>query len=132
MVVPGGADDGQIEVRVIGGKDQDVETCKAPSYGPAPPSPTGCVVARRLLSFEPHYPLYLPIVLRDVCVGIPCDSGATCVEGTCVDATVKDPGKCTNLTACGESSLVPPDGGAPDVGPPDAGPDDGGLDAGPE
>lgn len=138
VVIPGDDDDGPVAVRVIGGKGQDVETCKAPEYGPPAPSPTGCVVARRLLTFQPHEPLHLPIVLRDACIGVPCASDQTCVDGTCRDATVPDPTLCATAGACGESTLGSVDAGAPDAGDDgglidagDGGPSDGGDDGGP-
>ncbi|APR87731.1 BNR repeat domain protein [Minicystis rosea] len=129
VVVPADVDNAKVAVRVVGGKGQDAEGCKAPEYGPRAPTPTGCVVARRLLSFQPHSPLHLPIVLRNDCVGVPCPDDQTCVDGTCKDATVTDPSQCVDPKACDESTLDPVDAGRPDAG--DGGPSDAG-DGGPD
>ena len=124
VVIPSGSDSADVAVRIVGGQRVDPEKCAAPSYAPAPPLTGGCVVARRLLSFEPHDPLFLPILLRSDCVGVPCRPTETCVNGSCVNATIADPKACSTPGACSEASLG--DAGAPeDAGGGDAGGDGG-------
>lgn len=108
VVVPSGDRDAELSVRVVAGRNLEVEACEAPEYGPQGTPDTGCIVARRTLRFLPHEPLVLPIVLRAVCVGEPCDPASTCVLGTCVEATV-DPSLCAPPSGCPETTL--PGGG---------------------
>jgi hypothetical protein len=107
-VVPSGEDDGEFAVRVIMGIERDVETCTSPAYG------DGCVVARRGLRFLPGDSVELPIVMRQICNGIPCGPYDTCVRGSCVPATCKDSNTCT------EDKLAE-NGGPVDGGPGDSG-----------
>lgn len=105
VVVPSGERDAELAVRVVAGRNLEVEQCEPPEYGPKGTPDTGCIVARRTLRFLPHEPLVLPIVMRAVCVGEPCDPAQTCVLGTCVEAAV-DPSLCASPGGCPESSLT--------------------------
>lgn len=106
VVVPSSDKSSEIGVRVVMGVDRPPEECPAAGYA-------GCIVARRALHFIPHSDLTLPIAMRQVCVGDPCDPRSTCVEGSCVSSTVP---ACT--TRC-------------ELAPPDAGPVDASADSGP-
>jgi hypothetical protein len=122
VLIPSGADDEPVSVRVVLGVDSPAETCTrtegiAPDY-------TGCIVARRSLRYSPHESLRLPIELRKVCEGHACP-GQTCVMGSCVASTIPDPAACTTDEACGDHVLLPPDAEPPDAGAPmDAGESD--------
>jgi choice-of-anchor A domain-containing protein len=73
--------------------------------------PKNCIRARRKLTFIPHAPLKLPVVLYRDCEGITCDPDSTCSHlGTCVPAQV-DPNTCTTDEGCllpGEPPLTLP------------------------
>ncbi len=124
VIVPSGANDATVAVRVILGVGQDPSACVAPTYGP------GCIVARRSLQYVPHQNVLLPILMSSACKGVACSENETCVEGACRSATVPDPATCTSGTGCGEGVLGPADAGgttdAPigDGGPPEAAPAD--------
>lgn len=116
-VVPSASDDSEFGVRVVMGIERDVESCTAPSYG------DGCVVSRRGLRFLPGESVTLPIVMRQICNGIPCGPYDTCVRGTCVPATCKDSNSCTedklaeNAQSTGDGGLDGPPGDGPVLGP---------------
>jgi hypothetical protein len=116
VLVPADDDDAAFGVRVVGGvefdaeKDCTVENGFAPEPQPGAPEfpyKTGCIVARRTLSFIPHTPLTLPIVLRDDCIGVPCGPSETCVHGSCVSSNV-DPDDCVDPAGCDETTLPAP------------------------
>lgn len=102
VVVPSGDDDGTFAVKVVGAIERDVAECKPPFYGP------GCVVARRIVEFDPHTPQTIAIVLRGACSGVRCGPKDTCVSGQCRSATVTDSSDCTGAKGCGEITLGPP------------------------
>lgn len=55
---------------------------------------SGCIEARRSISFLPHTKLRLPIFLGASCTNVPCgDTTLTCERGACVSSLV-DPTKC--------------------------------------
>ena len=114
VVVPTGNRDDEVAIKVVAGRNQDAESCKAPGYGP------GCIVARRVLHYLPHTPLTLPISMRQICAGVACVPDETCVNGQCRDAHVLDPTACANPKGCDENGLSPTDGGVRDTGGPDA------------
>ena len=88
VIVPSGDKSTEVGVRVVSGVDHAPEDCAAAGYA-------GCIVARRAIHFIPHTELTIPIAMRLVCVGDPCDPRSTCVEGTCVSSTVpKCSGRC--------------------------------------
>jgi hypothetical protein len=100
-VVPNSGSDGRVSVKVVLGIDRAASTCQPPSY-------TGCIVARRTLSYAPHERLRLPISLYAACKDVPCDAASTCnVLGQCVSAAV-DPATCSGPSGCttpGDPSL---------------------------
>ncbi len=107
VVVPSGGRSEAFAVRIVSGVVRAAIDC-AQGGGQAPDY-TGCIVARRELSFVPHTPLTLPIVMRQDCVSIPCAAQQTCVNGVCVSENVPDPARCTTGGACSEITLL--DGG---------------------
>jgi alpha-tubulin suppressor-like RCC1 family protein len=117
VVVPSGATDAHLDIKVVAGRGYPVESCTPDNdYRPGNAPGKGCVVARRSLPFIPHQPLTLDIELRAVCVGEPCQPGQTCVRGSCVSSTV-DPSGCDSDQGCDESTLIPDGGPAPPAVP---------------
>jgi hypothetical protein len=114
VVVPSGANDDLVAIKVVGGfgKLRTAEDCSA-SFDASPDTPAygaGCIVARRAIRYTPHTPLTVPVVLRAACDGVPCGETETCVGGACTPATIADPSQCTGAS-CDECTLV--DGGCP-------------------
>jgi outer membrane protein assembly factor BamB len=101
VVVPGGAKDEGVDIKVVGGVNRDPATCTAPAYG------NGCIVARRSLQFIPHTPLVLDIALTRDCNGVVCSPDQTCVQGACTSSQVQNPSACTTPGTCGQGSLEP-------------------------
>jgi hypothetical protein len=108
VLVPSGAKDAEFAVRVVVGIGDSADGCAASHYV------GGCIVARRVMRFVPGTPLELPIAMRLDCKDVPCGLTETCVNGSCVSARVPDPAACKDGDACGESHLLPDDGGAGD------------------
>lgn len=123
VVVPSGANDAEVGVRVLGGVTKIADRCTAESGF------RGCVVARRLLRFVPEKEIEVTIDLRLECRDVGCDATTTCVAGaTCAPATL-DGTRCVDAP-CGADALgsggptvtpSPPDGGGPTTSP-DGGP----------
>ncbi len=103
-VIPGGADDSEVAIKVVAGVGRQAESCTAPGYG------AGCIVARRDLAFIPHTSLTIPILLSQSCNGVICAPDETCVQATCQSSTIPDPKMCT-AGGCPESVLGPQGGG---------------------
>ena len=108
VVVPSGASDDEITIKVVAGEQRDPETCRAPGYGP------GCIVARRTVRFIKYAPLRLIVPLRHACNGVVCAVDETCVVGSCKSALISNSGQCS-AAGCDESTLSPGDAG---VAPP--------------
>lgn len=104
VVVPTGATDAKITIRVVAGVDRPVAECSAAT------SFAGCIVARRTLRFAPGKEIELPIDLRAECKDHGCDGLSTCVRGECRSAKVEDPSQCLGA-ACDESALDARPGG---------------------
>ena len=117
VVVPSGDDDDEIAARFVLGIGKSPQRCVEDGFK------GGCIVARRALRFIPHEPLVVSVPMRNECRDVICPSGQTCVRGTCVGATIADPGACSGA-GCGEDSIAsaPGDAGPRDTGPGDAGP----------
>lgn len=93
VLLPSDDRDEPISVRVVMGLGRDPATCTTAE-------PTGCIFARRRLSFVPHEPLVLPVTLYAACAGVPCDENSTCTAlGTCVPSTI-DPSDCADGKSC--------------------------------
>jgi len=99
-LVPTGGNEDELGIRAVMGVGRDVESCTAPNYG------DGCVVARRGLRYLSHQTLTLPVVLRQICNGIPCGPYETCIKGICKSAKVEDPQQCTTPDGCNEDTFV--------------------------
>ena len=84
LLVPSGAASTRIAIEVTTGIGRAPETCGAAGDGGVADF-TGCIVARRVLSFLPHTPLRLPIakfpVRLDVsvCVHLPIKPAVNCI-----------------------------------------------------
>jgi hypothetical protein len=122
VLTPSGAKDERFAVEIVGSIGLPVRSC--PGNAGTLPAGKGCIVARRSLSFLPHTPLYMPIVLRGSCLNVSCSVDDTCVKGQCVPATVSEPAACATPGACGEGALgegsdagvdAQADAGAPDA-----------------
>lgn len=101
VIVPSGAKDDIVAIKVVLGVGRDPSECIPPAYGP------GCIVARRALHFISSSSLTVPIFMGAVCSGIPCNATETCVGGNCASATIDDSSKCEAPAGCTESVLTP-------------------------
>jgi hypothetical protein len=120
VVVPSQGRSDAFAVRVVSGVGRQAHDC-AP--GGQAPDYTNCIVARRELTFVPHTPLTLPIVMRKDCENRACAAQETCVDGECVSFVIRTPNRCAGGGGCSESVLL--DGGAvagSDASPPFDGP----------
>jgi hypothetical protein len=97
VVVPTGADNAEVGIRVVAGITENPEDCAAGGY-------VGCIVSRRTLSYLPHQAQQVVIDLTSDCIGNACDINHTCVNGSCTDI----------VTA---TAPIAPDGGVYDPGP---------------
>jgi len=79
VLVPNGAKDATVGIRVVAGLTRPPDQCAAAGY-------QGCIVARRTVTFLPHEALNLTIDLTGDCVGQACDALRTCINGVCSDA----------------------------------------------
>lgn len=79
VLVPNGAKDGTVAIRVVAGLTRPPEQCAAAGY-------KGCIVARRTVTFIAHEALDLTIALTADCADQACDALRTCINGSCTDA----------------------------------------------
>jgi len=114
VVVPSGADDAEIGVRVLTAVDRTPAECDAAASSDA----RGCIVARRALRFLPHDTLELPIAMTQACDGVVCASDETCTDGGCAPATVGSTPSCTSTGTCDDGGS---DAGVSGPGPAPAG-----------
>ena len=84
VIVPSGAKDDEIGIRVVAGLTVDPEQCASHGYA-------GCIVARRTLRYTPHSSLDVRVALTSDCVGLSCDVLHTCSLGQCVDPSTNAP-----------------------------------------
>jgi len=117
VMVPSGGKDEESAIRLVLGHGRDPESCRAPDYGPQ------CIVARRAVRYLSATRLSVPVVMRNVCDGIPCGPEETCVKGECRSARI-DPAACTSAEGCGEDALTKSDTPSPSA---DGGRADGGI-----
>jgi hypothetical protein len=80
VLVPSDDDNAQVAVKIVTARKS-----VPPDRCAAEPGPD-CIVAKRVLRFVPHESLVLPVAMRDVCAGVGCAAGETCLEGACVPA----------------------------------------------
>jgi hypothetical protein len=83
-VVPTGAKDAQVGIRVVAGITRNPEDCAAKGYD-------GCIVARRTVAYLPHESQRLIVDLTSACIGNACDLNHTCVNGSCTDTVTAKP-----------------------------------------
>jgi len=76
VLVPSGAEDARVAVRVIGAIDRAPVQCQT--------SAQGCIVSLRAVQFIPHETIELPVDLSARCEGVACGPLQTCVDGSCV------------------------------------------------
>jgi len=105
VIVPSGADDSEVGVRIVTGLGPTPEACVASGYQ------GGCVVARRALRFIPHVPVELPVEMSASCRDVACGPEETCLHGACISALIGDPTECAQPNQC-----QPVDAGAVDAG----------------
>ncbi len=125
VLVPSGEADTEVAFKVATGSLHPVEECLHPPYG------ARCIIARRSLRYLANTSLTVPVVMRAACAGVECLPDETCVQATCVSATL-DPEACRR-GGCAEETLLSRDAdaggmhdGRADVeGSVDAGPDEG-------
>lgn len=104
-IVPSGTREDHFDLEVIGGVGVAPADCHAiaaagrsasgasggPPMASAPTKTTGCIVARRRISFRPHQSLRIPIVLSASCIDVPCGFDETCDLGVCTPTDLCDP-----------------------------------------
>lgn len=78
VVVPTGAKNAAVGIRVVAGITRDPEDCAANGYD-------GCIVSRRTLTYLPHQTQQVVVDLTSDCIGNACDVNHTCVNGSCTD-----------------------------------------------
>jgi hypothetical protein len=83
-LVPTGAKDAQVGIRVVAGITRNPEDCAAQGYD-------GCIVARRTVAYLPHQSQHLLVDLTGDCIGNACDVNHTCVNGSCTDTVTAKP-----------------------------------------
>ena len=94
-ILPSGADDAEVGIKVVMGVKRAADTCSAPDY-------VGCVVARRAVRFVPGRETRVVVEMDLACLDVPCGALESCKKGQCVPVT------CAGDAECG------PDGGGPD------------------
>jgi len=82
VVVPSGAKDDEVVLKVVGGVESQPDRCMPPEY-------KGCIVQTRIVRFEPRSTTNVAIQLSRACLNVTCAAGKTCDDGACVD--VRDP-----------------------------------------
>jgi hypothetical protein len=78
VIVPTGANDAEVGIRVVAGITRNPEDCAANGYD-------GCIVSRRTLTYLPHQTQNVVVDLTSDCIGSACDVNHTCVNGSCTD-----------------------------------------------
>ncbi|MDB5217882.1 MAG: repeat domain protein [Myxococcaceae bacterium] len=99
-IVPSGARDDQFDIEVVGAVGVPTSACRDASLGgdggsagTTTTSPTtGCIVARRRVSFRPHKSQGFTVRLDAQCIGVPCGVDQTCDVGICTPTA-----DCTDL-----------------------------------
>lgn len=110
VVVPSGADDAEVAVRVLTAVDRTPAECDLAGAS----DPRGCIVARRALRFLPHDTLEVPIAITEACDGVVCASDETCSDGGCAPATMDSSPSCASSGTCDDGGS---DAGASGPGP---------------
>ena len=84
VVVPTGAKNAEVGIRVVAGITRKPEDCAANGYD-------GCIVSRRTLTYLPHQSEQVVVDLTSDCIGNACDINHTCVDGSCTDTVTATP-----------------------------------------
>lgn len=131
-IVPRAARDGRFDLEVVGavgvkvGDCRSIMTAAASAGASAAPTMTGCIVARRRVSFRPHKALTFPILLDKSCIGVPCGSDETCDVGICSPTSACDETGCPRERVAAPATVmdgsVPADSAADASDAGDAGP----------
>lgn len=90
-IVPSGSRDDKFDLEVVGAVGVPTIDCRNASLGLDAVAPgvlvaaktTGCIVAKRRVSFRPHKSLTVPVLLSAQCIGVPCGVDQTCDLGVC-------------------------------------------------
>ncbi len=101
VVVPGGARDAEIGLKLALGVSREGRSC-IDQHDTA-----GCIIARRALHFIAHEPLTVSVPMRMDCLNVPCGVTETCVNGACRPARITDASKCVEPDGCDEKALPP-------------------------
>lgn len=76
VLVPSGADDAEVAVRVVAGIGRPADSCEGDF--------AGCIVERRIARFVPNTNVLVTVLLSEICVGVKCGAQQTCRDGLCV------------------------------------------------
>ena len=99
VLVPDGADDKEVVMRIVSGLDKPASTCRE--------GDEGCIVARRRARFVPNEIVRVSVVMSLTCQRVVCTAGETCDPLT---------GKCVAIPSAG-TPPPPVDAGAVDAAP---------------
>lgn len=99
VITPNASTDRTAVIVLAAFKGKRVEDCKATD------GYSGCIIARRSLTFIEHTALSLEIELERACKDVPCDAVSTCKQASCVDSRVE----CSS-DGCSSPGVLP-DGG---------------------
>jgi hypothetical protein len=79
VLVPDGADDKEVVIRIVSGLDKPASTCRE--------GDEGCIVARRRARFVPNEIVRVSVVMSLTCQRVVCTAGESCdpMTGKCVD-----------------------------------------------
>ncbi len=79
VLVPDGADDKEVVLRIVSGLDKPASTCRE--------GDEGCIVARRRARFVPNEIVHVSVVMSLTCQRVVCGAGESCdpLTGNCVD-----------------------------------------------
>jgi hypothetical protein len=87
VLVPSGAEDAEIAIRVVTAIERDPASCATA----APGSAQGCIIAVVTQRFVPHRTIELPISMEARCDGVVCPPGQTCAMSGCLPASLQTP-----------------------------------------
>ncbi|MBX3215639.1 MAG: hypothetical protein KF850_26615 [Labilithrix sp.] len=110
VLVPDGADDADVVIRIVSGLDKPASTCRE--------GDDGCIFARRRARFVPNEIVKVSVVMSLTCQRVVCAAGESCdpLTGRCKALTngVDDPAPLPDA-GDGDAGTIPGDGGACDA-----------------
>lgn len=119
-VVKDGRDLGTLVIVPSGGGDRFTVTVEGTAQNGSCAAEAGatnkCVTASRVVTFQPHTSLTLPIELDRACLDRMCPAGQTCVRGVCTSAEVDCKTNKTCLSDAGSAEASAGEGGTIDAG----------------